>query len=154
MAKPKRCTLCSTLVDDSVVQCPECDSAVFKEANIIEGKSEHVYRVVLEREIDELPHQPGYKKYIEWQNKILEKTQVYQPYFDESSTSVTKFEENGVEVTFGCIRIKWVFEINKGGKPSLQSFDLAHYLLFTLEKDLFDNCVLEHYLDDVHEEDS
>ena len=144
----KRCKVCSAIVQEEVSQCPECDSAMFHVAEIVASETDYTYNVVLEREIDVLPTQPGYKKYIDWQNKILEKTKAYQSFFDESSTSVTKYEEDGVAVTFGCIRISWVFPVEKGGKPSLQSFDLTHFLLFKLDKDLFGNCVFEHYLDD------
>lgn len=144
----KRCTVCSAIVQEEVSQCPECDSAMFHVAEIVASETDYTYNVVLEREIDVLPTQSGYKKYIDWQNKILEKTKAYQSFFDESSTSVTKYEEDGVAVTFGCIRISWVFPLEKGGKPSLQSFDLTHFLLFNLDKDLFGNCVVEHYLDD------
>lgn len=144
----KRCKVCSAIVQEEVSQCPECDSAMFHVAEIVASETDYTYNVVLEREIDVLPTQPGYKKYIDWQNKILEKTKAYQSFFDESSTSVTKYEEDGVAVTFGCIRISWVFPVEKGGKPSLQSFDLTHFLLFKLDKDLFGNCVVEHYLDD------
>jgi len=140
----KRCQVCSAIVQEDVMECPECDSALFKAAELIPRETGYAYNVVLEREIDVLPTQPGYKKYIEWQNKILDATKVYQSYFDESSTSVTKYEEDGVAVTFGCIRISWAFPVEKGGKQSLQSFDLAHFLLFNLDKDLFGNCVVEH----------
>lgn len=144
----KRCKVCSAIVQDDVGQCPECDSAMFNVAEIVATETDYTYNVVLEREIDVLPTQPGYKKYIDWQNKILEATKDYQSYFDESSTSVTKYEEDGVAVTFGCIRICWLFPVEKEGKPSMQSFDLTHFLLFALDKELFGNCEVEHYLED------
>jgi len=153
MPEPKkRCTVCSVLVEASIAQCPECDAETFHVLDV-ENDTNFSYQVVLEREIDVLPTQPGYNKWIEWQNKILEATQAYQSYFDESTTSVTKFEEDGLAVTFGCIRISWGFNVERTGKSSLQSFDLTHFLLFSLDRDLFGNCVVEHYLENVEDAD-
>ncbi|MGB0611729.1 MAG: hypothetical protein ACPGMW_03800 [Poseidonia sp.] len=149
--RAKRCTVCSAVSpdDDSIKQCPECDGSSFVPFDLGEKDIPHTYAVVVEREIDSLPGQPGYEKYTKWQDGVLAATIKFKPFFEEVSTSVAKYEDNGVSMTFGAMRIQWIFPFTH----ALDAVELVRFVLLGPNDALFDGCDVEHYLTDREESD-
>ena len=136
----KRCSVCSRIAEPELEQCPECDSQEFTPVEIT--YSPFSYMVAIEREIDVLPGQDGYDKYLKWQTQVIDMTENWKVYFDEAATSVAKFEENGIAVTHGFMSISWHFPFSQ----SILSFKLVDFILHGENKEVFDTCDVSHYL--------